>query len=101
MGAICAHAEHLARDFLPSAIRPIYYLGIEEADGVNAFILHVAQTKATCLNTQTNAGQQFLGRMAEDHTLLVEAFREMYDKEDNDWRNESADVPSTPPILMG
>ena len=101
IGSICAHAKHLAREFLPSALQPIYYLGIEDADGIEAFISHVADAEATYLDTQTPAGQEFLKHIAGDRVLVVAAFRQMYDNENNDWRREHPDVPATPPILMG
>ena len=57
IGAICAHAEHLAHELLPSALQPVYYLGIEDHDGVRAYILHVARAYSTYLDTQTPAGR--------------------------------------------
>lgn len=91
----------MAPEFLPSALQPIYYLGVEDAAGIEAYILHVADAESTYFDTQTPAGQWFLKHIAEDRALLVEAFRQMYDNEDNDWRREDPDVPAIPPILMG
>ncbi len=101
IGAICAHAEHLTHEFLPSAMRPIYHLGIEDFDGVRAYILHVANAKSTCLGTQTTMGRRFLERVGDNRSLIVESFQKMYDDDDKNCRNEEADVPDKPPILMG
>jgi hypothetical protein len=104
IGAICTHARNLVREFLPSAMQPIYYLGIEDFDTWKSYILHVADAKTTYLDTQTMAGQRFLKQLAEDRELLVDAFREMYNHEENNWRDEEPDAPDAPkepPILSG
>jgi hypothetical protein len=70
IGSICAHAKHMAPEFLPSAMQPIYYLGIEDTDGINAYILHVADVETTYPNTETQAGRKYVKQIAEDRPLL-------------------------------
>ena len=101
IGAICTHAETLAREFLPSAIQPIYYLGIEDGDTLKSYILHIADSQTTHLDTQTKAGQRFLKQLAEDRILLVDSFREMYNQEHHNWPDDEPDVTKEPPILLG
>ena len=84
IGAICAHANHLVKILLPSAMQPIYYLGIEELDSLKAFILNVANREKPYLDTQTTAGVKFLQQLAINDLLILEAFREMYEAEDDE-----------------
>lgn len=99
IGAICAHADHLACKLLPSAMEPIYYLGIEDLESLKTFILDVAKQEKSYLETQTEAGAKFLRQLASNDLLMVAAFQRMFDAEDNQWRFEDPDVPDRPSIL--
>ena len=101
VGAICVHAEHLTCELLPSAIQPIYYLGIEDLAGIQAYIRGVAKQADSYLDLHTEVGSQFLIRISSNEELIVTAFQSMYDLEDNQWRTEEPDVPAVPPILAG
>ena len=101
IGALCAHAEHLTREFLPSAMQPIYYLGLEDFDGVRAYILHVACSKCTYLDTQTEAGRRFLEQLGDNRPLIVESFRQMYHNVSNDRGIGDTSVDRIPTILTG
>jgi hypothetical protein len=72
IGSICAHADHLAGDLLPSALRPMYYLGIEDWNRVQAYIRNVARDGKTNLDTQSPEGRRFLQRIVEDQNLIVD-----------------------------
>lgn len=94
-----AHRPHVADQFLPDAIRPLYYLGIEDLDGIKQSIAWMLSSGPLYLGQPTRNGRGYLHSLNQSEATLISAFRIMYDQEENEWRIEDTDTPNVPPIL--
>jgi hypothetical protein len=98
---ICAHRPHLASDILPDALQPLYHLGIEDLEGIKKYIRWLVDFDEPYHGRPTPSGYRYLRELTEQDQVIIDAFRSMYSKEKNDWREEDEDVPTVPSILTG
>ena len=96
---ICAYRPHLASDILPDALQPLYHLGIEDLEGVKNYIRWLVDYDEPYHGRPTQSGCRYLRELIEQDQVIIDAFRSMFSKEENDWREEDEDVPTIPSIL--
>ena len=96
---ICAHRPQLAEELLAEAIRPLYYLGIEDLPSIKRFVEWIIRAEDLYLGLPTDNGRGYLTSLLGSDDTVVAAFRKMYETEDNQWRDEEADTPTVPRIL--
>lgn len=99
IAGLCAHRPNLAPEFLPDALQSLYYLGIEDLDGIFKYIKWLIEYDQPYHGRATQSGYDYLRSLLQQDELLIEAFRMMYSHEDNEWRKEDVSVPTVPPIL--
>mgnify|MGYP000082512892 CR=1 FL=1 len=100
VAGICAHRPHLAPKILPDPLQSLYYLGIEDLDGIKNYIIWLIGFDEPYLGRATQSGYQYLHELTEQDSVLTEAFRVMFSKEDNEWRKDEKDLPSIPKMLQ-
>lgn len=96
---ICAHRPHLASEILPDPLKSLYYLGIEELDGIKMYIRWLIDYDKPYHGRASESGYRYLRELMEQDRVIVEAFRSMFSQEKNDWREHDEDVPTIPRIL--
>lgn len=99
VAGICAHRPHLALELLPDPLRSLYYLDIEDLEGIKRYLLWLVNYDQPYLGRATESGYRYLRELAGQDSLLIEAFRVMFSREDNGWREKDEDVPVIPAIL--
>lgn len=100
IAGLCAHRPNLASEFLPDALQSLYYLGIEDLEGIKKYIKWLIEYDQPYHGRATQSGYNFLRGLFQQDKLLIEAFRVMYSREDNEWRKENPSVPNVPLIFF-
>jgi len=96
---MCALKPQLESQLLPDAIRPLYYLGVEDLPTIKKYLTWLVEYQTPYIERTTNHGYDYLRMLAGRDDTLIEAFRAMYEMEDNDWRVDDSEVDRVPLIL--
>lgn len=96
MASLCAERRHLTKELLPSAIEPIYALGLERLEDFSAYLVNLTQLKDPYLGPPTSSGRRYLVELSASDSTIREAVRSVWQSMR---RNPPEDDEYVPAIL--
>ncbi|MEL6894495.1 MAG: hypothetical protein AAFP90_00130 [Planctomycetota bacterium] len=98
--SVCSVRPALELAVLPDAFRPLYYMGVEEIETIRSYLVWLADECDDPYLLQTDdQGRDYLRSLSARDAVLLDAFRKMYDAEENGWRIGDDDVPDMLRVL--
>lgn len=97
---LCVHKPNLAVNLLAVPLRALYYLGIESFEEIKQYIKWFVSYDSPYMGKGPDASYEWLyQRLQNDDKIFVEAFRLMYEREENDWREDEPEILKAKKVL--
>lgn len=77
LACVCRLRPELVQEFLPRALQPLYFLGVDELEEFSSCIVDTARKDRTYLDLDTPERREFLLRLADDVAALEKALNEI------------------------
>ncbi len=95
--SICVYKPHLEVELLVAPLQALYYLGIEDLDDLKHYLKWFITYQDPYLGRAPDKAYEWFGDFLKDNDqVIIEAFRKMYFKEDNEWRESEPQILTQP-----
>ena len=93
VSVLCYYKPHLSKVLLAEPLRALYYLGIESLEDIKKYIKWFITFEEPYIGRATAEGYDWLQELMNDKDeIIIEAFKQMYDAEDNEWRESQPSI---------